>query len=109
MIVWRIMLLATLLWAMTFGQGRRNLQPVAPPTVSIAPTQLMLDVATAYSQWGRVDNEGRWAPYLCRNPIAGTHRFSQSDDPETHGQKIYALYAKNRDAYIGLNDALPKD
>lgn len=105
----RMMLLGPLLWAMTFAPGRRTVQPVSPPASALAPRQLMLDVAIAYSQWGRVDNEARWAPYLCRNPSPGEHRFSQSDDPETHGQKIYALYAKNRDAYIGLNDALPKD
>ena len=36
-------------------------------------------------------------------------RFSDSDDEQTHGRKIYALYAKDRNAYVGLNNALPKD
>jgi hypothetical protein len=85
---------------------------IAAPTsqpARVEPERLMLDIAQVYSRWGPVDAEGRWAPYLCRAPIPGWHRFSESDDPSTHGQKIYALYAENRDAYVGLNDALPKN
>src|SRR5690242_7517422 len=99
MIVPRLMLLIVFLWS----------RPIAPAAPTLKPDQLMLQIAAGYSQWGRVDDVARWAPFLCSVPIRGVHRFSQSDDPETHGQKIYALYARNRDAYVALNDALPKD
>src|SRR5262249_22778432 len=83
-------------------------EPASKPAQS-APERLLLSIAKDYSHWGRVDDEARWAPLDCRASIAGSHRFSQSDDEATHGQKIYALYALNRDAYIALNNALPRD
>jgi hypothetical protein len=70
---------------------------------------LMREIAAGYERWGRVDDEARWAPFLCRMPSPGSDRLSASDDKRTHGRKIYALYAKDRNAYVGLNDALPKD
>jgi hypothetical protein len=56
-------------------------------------------IAAGYSQWGRVDDEMRWAPHLCRMPTPARARISASEDPGTHGRKLYTLYAKDPVAY----------
>ncbi|HEY8926592.1 MAG TPA: hypothetical protein VIU64_19550 [Polyangia bacterium] len=56
-------------------------------------------IANDYKAWGRVDDEWRWAPFLCRLPLPAIARVSGSDDPSTHGQKLYSVFAKNHDAY----------
>jgi hypothetical protein len=56
-------------------------------------------IADTYLSWGRVDDELRWAPSLCRLPMPGVPRPSQSSDSSTHGQKLYSVFAKNRMAY----------
>lgn len=58
-----------------------------------------LTIADEYVAWGRVDDELRWAPFLCRQPLPGIARPSQSNDQTTHGQKLYSVFAKNHDAY----------
>lgn len=56
-------------------------------------------VVAQYRGWGRVDDEMRWAPWLCRMPRPATARISESDDPSTHGRKLYTLYAMDPVAY----------
>lgn len=56
-------------------------------------------VVGAYEAWGRVDDEARWAPWLCRMPRAAAAHVSESDDPHTHGHKLYTLYAMDPVAY----------
>jgi hypothetical protein len=56
-------------------------------------------IAAEYQQWGRVDDELRWAPFLCRLPSPGIAWFSKSEDATTHGQKLYSVFAKHRTAY----------
>jgi hypothetical protein len=56
-------------------------------------------IATTYLTWGRVDDELRWAPFLCRQPLPGVARPSESNDPATHGQKLYSVFARHRDNY----------
>lgn len=56
-------------------------------------------VVAAFEAWGRVDDEMRWAPWLCRMPMAARARVSESDDGDTHGQKLYTLYAMDPEAY----------
>jgi hypothetical protein len=58
-----------------------------------------LAIAATYLSWGRVDDELRWAPTLCRQPLPGIARASNSDDPTTHGQKLYSVFAKNWASY----------
>lgn len=58
-----------------------------------------LAIAAAYTAWGRVDDELRWAPFLCRQPYPGITRPSQSNDEATHGRKLYSVFAKNHAAY----------
>ncbi len=66
----------------------------------------VLAIAKDYERYGRVDHEARWAPFLCRMPNDPKARMSQSDDPTTHGKKLYSLFAKNRHAYT--RDGGPK-
>jgi len=56
-------------------------------------------IAGAYESWGRVDDEMRFAPMLCRLPQPGNLLLSNSGDAKTHGQKIYSLYAFDPEAY----------
>lgn len=58
--------------------------------------QELAKVAKDYKKVGRVDDEARLAPALCRPPRHGEPRLSDS-----HGErKVYFLYAKDRDAYL---------
>lgn len=66
-------------------------------------------VAGAYEAWGRVDDEARWAPWLCRMPTPALARFSQSGDADTHGAKLYTLYALDPVAYGAPQSATPPD
>jgi hypothetical protein len=56
-------------------------------------------IAAEYQSWGRVDDELRWAPWLCRIPLPGRAYPSTSMDQTTHGQKLYSVFARKRDAY----------
>jgi hypothetical protein len=56
-------------------------------------------IAAEYQAWGRVDDELRWAPFLCRLPQPGRAYLSESADQATHGQKLYSVFVKKREAY----------
>jgi hypothetical protein len=56
----------------------------------------LLEIATSYESYGRSDTAARWAPADCRPPAAPEFAFSRSTDPETHGRKLYSLFAKHR-------------
>jgi hypothetical protein len=62
----------------------------------------LLKIAADYKSWGRVDDEMRWAPWLCRTPNPGLAHVSASKDEQTHGQKLYSLFARQRDDYVKL-------
>jgi hypothetical protein len=64
----------------------------------------LLQVATEYRSWGRVDDQMRWAPADCRVSEPGKPKFSASTDADTHGQKLYSLFAKDRNAYFLLGE-----
>jgi hypothetical protein len=68
-------------------------------TLSSAFAATARTIADEYIAWGRVDDEWRWAPGLCRIPYPGVARESTSTDPTTHGQKLYSVFAKKRTAY----------
>lgn len=86
-----------------------NAAPVANPVANAAPTApvendprwhaTLRAIAAGYPQWGRVDDENRWAPGLCRMPMPASARISRSGDEGTHGRKLYTLYAKDAVAY----------
>lgn len=56
-------------------------------------------IAAGYQRWGRVDDEMRWAPGLCRMPTPARARISASEDEGTHGRKLYTLWARDPVAY----------
>ncbi len=70
------------------------LPPVPRSETKIEP------IAKEYRTYGLVDDLRRWAPELCEAPRQPAPRFSQSRDAETHGRKLYHLYAKDRGAYL---------
>jgi hypothetical protein len=63
---------------------------------------LLLKIAMGYRDWGRVDDEMRWAPELCRMPKVAQARFSEGTDAEGHGKKLYSLFALDRRSYLKL-------
>lgn len=62
-------------------------------------TDEVRSVVSLYESWGRVDDEMRFAPWLCRMPMAAQARLSASDHAATHGEKLYTLYAMDPVAY----------
>jgi hypothetical protein len=61
-------------------------------------------IFASYKPWGRVDDELRWAPFLCRIPQPGRAAMSAAREGG-HGRKLYSLFAKNRNAYVGVRGA----
>jgi hypothetical protein len=61
----------------------------------------LLKIAAEYKTWGRVDDEMRWAPALCQNGDPGQVYLSASKDQDTHGQKLYSLFARRHWDYVG--------
>src|SRR5262245_288364 len=66
-----------------------------PPTASVPngelDQQFVADVKSAfaeYKSWGRVDDEMRWAPWLCRMPMPAYPHMSKADDGG-HARKLY--------------------
>jgi hypothetical protein len=78
--------------------------PAAEPVNASRFHPALLQIADEYKTWGRVDDEVRWAPFLCRAPNPGRVYMSGSADKETHGQKLYSLFALQRDAYVSLQE-----
>lgn len=54
------------------------------------------DAAKDYESWGRVDDEARWAPYLCRQPNPSVPRLTFDHG----GRKLYYVFAKDREDYV---------
>ena len=82
--------------------GEPTLAPPPKEVLELPFEKELLKAAAEYKPWGRVDDEVRWAPELCRIPNPGRPQFSASKDEETHGQKLYSLFAKNRNDYLGI-------
>jgi hypothetical protein len=71
---------------------------------SSVPDPKILDVAQNYASYGRVDGNPRSVLTDCRAPMPDPPRLSQSRDAETHGRKLYYLFAKDRLAYLHARD-----
>lgn len=67
----------------------------------------LLEIARDYETFGRVDDEYRWAPWLCRTPSPSVARFSASADESSHGRKLYFLFAKDRGGYVKVGATTP--
>lgn len=70
----------------------------APEERDLAFVPDLQAIGKAYKAWGRVDDELRWAPFLCRMPLPGRPAFSVAATGG-HAQKLYSLFAKDREAY----------
>jgi hypothetical protein len=89
----------------TFGMGAEK---AAAPVVNDEQFHArLLKIAEIYPVYSRVDDEIRWAPLDCRLPPPAQPSFSRSSDEETHGRKLYSLFARGRDAYLATPKANP--
>src|SRR5262249_38137306 len=80
-------------------------RPAPAPAPGEPPFHALLKkTAGEYLAYGRVDDEMRWAPFLCRMPQPATAHVSASKDGDTHGRKLYSLFARDRAAYLRLPD-----
>jgi hypothetical protein len=85
----------------SLGLGLLAAAPV--PRASEPPFHAGLrKVAAEYRTYGRIDDEMRWSPFYCRMPTPGVAHVSASKDEKTHGQKLYSLFARDRNDYFGL-------
>lgn len=87
--------------------GASSTTPAAAPSEPTAASAaevdarfapLIADAFREYRGWGRVDDELRWAPWLCRLPMPGRARMSAADDGG-HARKLYSVFARLRDRY----------
>jgi cytochrome P460 len=91
------------------SSGLRS-RPAPAPAPAPAPKpfhDLLKKAAGEYMSYGRVDDQARWAPWMCEAPRAATAHVSASKDSETHGRKLYSLFAKDRRAYLALFKTAP--
>ena len=57
------------------------------------------EITGQYRKW-EVIGRTQWAPTDCVLPMTESPHWSASDDPLTHGSKIYDLYVKHASAYV---------
>jgi hypothetical protein len=81
------------------GSAGSSSDSSADSAASAAQIARALAIASEYIGYGRVDDELRWAPGLCRLPLPGIARQSTSNDPTTHGQKLYSVFVKDYAGY----------
>jgi hypothetical protein len=72
------------------------------PAASKPFAERLLEIARTYPKYGRVDDLYRWAPQDCRVPPPAAARFSASADTATHGQKLYSVFARQREPYANV-------
>ncbi|MDI1428636.1 hypothetical protein [Polyangium sorediatum] len=91
----------------------KEAQPPAAPASASTTTELdprfvpLLAAAFRdYKAWGRIDDELRWAPWLCRMPQPGRTRMSAAEDGG-HARKLYSVFAKDQHPYPIIHTAAP--
>jgi hypothetical protein len=64
--------------------------------------QALLDVAATYQNYGEIDSNLRYAPWLCGAQGVGPtqHKISVSTDSHSHGKKVYFLFVKDKTSYL---------
>ena len=106
-------LAATLLLAAcgTAVEATQNATVAVPAETAAAagdvplPATVLADidaVAEHYQRWSRIDDQMRWAPELCMLPPAPRARLSKSRDEQTHGRKLYSIFALHPEPYAGF-------
>src|SRR5262249_3967034 len=81
-------------------------QAVAKPA-PVTFDERLLDIAKNYLTYGRVDDNMRVAPAACEAPLQrqpGVARFSASEDKDTHGKKLYSIFASNKMTYLAAKE-----
>ncbi len=100
-----IAVIAIVIWMLPGQSQDRNLDSEKSTSPDTSASEIddfenrLLQIAKIYQGYGRVDDETRWAPWLCRMPMPSVARFSNSKDEATHGEKLYFLFARKRDSY----------
>jgi len=82
-----------------FGLASCARTPSPPSAGDPELDKRLLEIAKEYSSYGIVDNKFSWVQTLCR-PFEPPARLSASTDVETHGNKLYLLYARDWSAYV---------
>jgi hypothetical protein len=72
--------------------------PIDPDTYASLVAKVK-EIAATYTSYGRVDDELRWAPWLCRMPMPATAHPSTSQDAATHGRKLYSVFVRDHEHY----------
>jgi hypothetical protein len=72
---------------------------IVPKPVS---DERLLEIARTYTTWRRVSDQALYAPTDCRaQPPTGV-QSSRSTDADSHGKKLYFLYAAKPEEYLAL-------
>ena len=74
------------------------------PSMTLADEQRALAINDEYKTYGRVDDELRWAPFLCRMPLPGIPRQSASRDAATHGRCRAREVLREQEGVEGTGD-----
>lgn len=98
---------AVMLAACSHAEGTRPLPATGQAAEPIGEVDALFvadvkEAFAAYKAWGRVDDEMRWAPFLCRMPMPGRPAMSAASDG-AHAKKLYSLFAKDHASYAALN------
>ena len=91
-------------WFCLLGACGTHSAGTSAAAVDLPFEQELLAAAKAYRDWPRVSDQANWAPTMCRIPPAAGAQRSDSADADTHGRKLYFLFAKDAASYRGLWD-----
>lgn len=87
------------------GEGAGPGAPLEPTREQVtAWTERLRALAGGYRSLSRVDDLSRWAPEMCWMPRGARVPMSVTDEATPHGRKLYALWAKDLEAYAKLSD-----
>jgi len=97
-----VLLVAVCLAPHAFGDSINNAKgdKVRKITNNSQFHKTLLDIAANYKSYGKVDDLAKWAPWLCSAPPPVVARESASKDLDTHGRKLYFLFADKRNEYV---------
>ncbi len=60
----------------------------------------LLNIGASYADWKRVSDQANWAPERCDIPPPDGPQASDSNDENTHGKKLYYLFARHPHDYM---------